>query len=52
MALIAGSPGLVLGGAIGAWRWRTRRILGGSIGAAVGFALCLGAVLVWLMAVK
>ena len=52
MALIAGSPGLVLGAIAGAWRWRARRILGGAIGAAVGFALCLGAVLVWLMAVK
>ncbi|WP_193176429.1 hypothetical protein [Oricola nitratireducens] len=52
MALIAGSPGLVLGGIAGAWRWRTRRVFGALVGAAAGFALCLGAVLIWLMVVK
>jgi hypothetical protein len=52
MALVAGSPGALAGLAVGAWRWRARRVLGALIGAAVGFVLCLGAVLVWMLAIK
>lgn len=52
MALVAGSPGAAIGAIVGAWRWRARRILGALIGAAIGFVLCLGAVLVWILAIK
>jgi hypothetical protein len=52
LALIAGSPGLVIGGLTGAFMWRERRILGLLLGGAVGFAICLGGVLVWILAIK
>ena len=48
MALIAGSPGFVIGAAAGAFLWRERRLAGLILGAAVGFLLCLGAVYFWI----
>ncbi|MEX0956566.1 MAG: hypothetical protein WDZ83_15315 [Rhizobiaceae bacterium] len=52
LALIAGSPGFVIGGLAGALWWRERRIAGLLVGGAVGFAICLGGVLVWILAIK
>jgi hypothetical protein len=52
MAFVAGSPGLVIGGVVGGFWWRERRIPGLLLGAAIGFALCLGGVLVWILAIK
>ncbi|MBO6718756.1 MAG: hypothetical protein JJ913_12430 [Rhizobiaceae bacterium] len=49
LALIGGSPGLVIGAAVGAWRWRRHRIAGLVLGGIACFALCLGGVLVWLL---
>jgi hypothetical protein len=40
-AFIVGSPGIVIGGLIGAFAWRSHRIWGGVIGAILGFALWL-----------
>jgi Na+/proline symporter len=41
MALILGSPGLAVGGLIGALSWRRRRVAGALFGAALGFVLWL-----------
>jgi Na+/proline symporter len=41
IALIFGSPGLLLGGIAGASLWRRRRVGGGLLGAIAGFALWL-----------
>ncbi len=38
IALIFGSPGLLIGGISGALLWRSRRIAGALLGAIVGFA--------------
>jgi hypothetical protein len=40
-ALLVGSPGIVIGGLIGAVAWRNHRIWGAALGAALGFVLCL-----------
>jgi hypothetical protein len=41
IALIFGSPGLLLGGLAGALLWRCRRVAGGFLGAIAGFVLWL-----------
>jgi hypothetical protein len=41
IALILGSPGLAIGGVIGALAWRRHRVWGALIGAPAGFGLCL-----------
>ena len=38
---LVGSPGIVIGGLIGAVAWRSHRIWGGALGAVLGFALSL-----------
>ena len=40
-ALLVGSPGIVIGGLIGAVAWRSHRIWGAVLGAVLGFALAL-----------
>ena len=40
-ALLVGSPGIVIGGLIGAVAWRSHRIWGAALGAILGFALSL-----------
>jgi Na+/proline symporter len=40
-ALIVGSPGIVIGGLIGAIAWRSHRTWGAAIGAILGCALWL-----------
>jgi hypothetical protein len=40
-ALLIGSPGIVIGGLIGAVAWRSHRIGGAMLGAISGFVLCL-----------
>lgn len=52
MALGAGAPGLVLGAVAGAMLKRDRRIVGAALGGVAGFALCLGAVVLWVLVVK
>lgn len=52
MAFIAGSPGLVVGAIAGALAAPTRRLPGISLGALAGFAVCLGAVTLWIVAIK
>jgi hypothetical protein len=52
MALIAGSPGFVIGAIAGAAWWRSHRIAGLLLGGVIGFALCLGGVLVWILWLK
>ena len=41
IALIFGSPGLLLGGLGGALLWRRHRVVGGVLGAGAGFVLWL-----------
>jgi hypothetical protein len=41
IALLLGSPGILLGAIPGALLWRRHRIAGGLLGAVVGFVLCL-----------
>jgi Na+/proline symporter len=41
IALLFGSPGLAIGGILGAVAWRRHRIAGALIGAGVGFAVWL-----------
>jgi Na+/proline symporter len=41
IALLLGSPGLLLGAILGALLWRRRRVVGALLGAVVGFAVCL-----------
>jgi Na+/proline symporter len=40
-ALIVGSPGIVIGGLVGALAWRSHRVWGAVIGAILGLALWL-----------
>jgi Na+/proline symporter len=40
-ALLVGSPGIVIGGLIGAIAWRSHRTWGAVLGAILGFVLCL-----------
>lgn len=40
-ALLVGSPGIVIGGLIGAIAWRSHRTWGALLGAILGFALWL-----------
>jgi Na+/proline symporter len=47
LALIFGSPGLLLGAVIGAVLWRGHRFAGAGIGAVAGFALWLTGLLWW-----
>ena len=47
MALILGSPGLAVGGLIGALAWRHHRIAGALLGAVLGFVLWLAGWLWW-----
>jgi hypothetical protein len=42
IALIFGSPGLLLGGIAGALLWRGHRVGGGVLGGIAGFVLWLG----------
>jgi hypothetical protein len=42
IALIFGSPGLLLGGIAGALLWRGHRVIGGVLGAVAGFVPWLG----------
>jgi len=41
IALVIGSPGLVVGGGLGALAWRRRRIVGAAVGAVLGALLCI-----------
>jgi Na+/proline symporter len=41
IALILGSPGILLGAIPGALLWRRHRLAGALLGAVVGFVLCL-----------
>jgi len=41
IALILGSPGLLLGAIPGALLWRKHRVTGAILGAVVGFVVCL-----------
>ena len=40
--LVFGSPGLLVGAAIGALLWREHRFWGALLGAVIGFGLCIG----------
>ena len=44
LALVASSPGFIIGAGLGALAWKRRRILGAITGAVAGAALSLGAV--------
>jgi Na+/proline symporter len=46
IALLLGSPGLLLGAILGALLSRRRRVVGAVLGAVIGFVLC---VLGWLV---
>jgi hypothetical protein len=41
-ALLIGSPGLLLGGALGAVAWKRHRFYGAMLGAVLGLGACLG----------
>jgi Na+/proline symporter len=47
IALLLGSPGLLLGGIPGALLWRRHRVAGALLGAVVGFVICLSGWLVF-----
>jgi hypothetical protein len=47
IALVACSPGILAGLALGAFTWRAHRMLGAAIGAAAGFALNAIVLSVW-----
>ncbi|MEP4031795.1 hypothetical protein [Roseibium polysiphoniae] len=51
MLLVAASPGLVLGGVIGAY-WFRRRLPGALIGTGAGFVLCAAAWVIYLTVLK
>ncbi|WP_153768102.1 hypothetical protein [Labrenzia sp. CE80] len=51
MLLVAASPGLVLGGVIGAYLF-PRRLPGALIGAGAGFALCAASWVIYLTVLK
>ena len=52
LAIIVGAPGAVVGGLTGAFVQPARRLVGALNGAAVGFAVCLGLVVAWVLFVK
>jgi hypothetical protein len=52
MALWACAPGLALGAVTGAMLKRDRCMIGAALGGAAGFALCRGAVLLWVTVLK
>jgi hypothetical protein len=52
MALGVGAPGLVFGAIAGAMLKRDRPIVGAALGGVAGFALCLGAVMLWVLVLK
>lgn len=52
LALIACSPGLVLGAGLGAWMSPGRRMGGAALGGIAGFALAFGAWWVYLTILK
>jgi hypothetical protein len=41
LALLIGSPGLLIGAGLGAFAWRRRRITGAITGAVIGMLLCI-----------
>jgi Na+/proline symporter len=41
IALLLGSPGFLLGAALGVLLWRKRRVAGALLGAMIGFVVCL-----------
>ncbi|MGA2818502.1 MAG: hypothetical protein ABSE67_19875 [Xanthobacteraceae bacterium] len=49
IGLIIGSPGLLLGAAMGAIIWRSRRLSGALVGALVGLLLWLAGFGLWKM---
>ncbi len=49
LALLFGSPGLVIGAGLGAIAWRRHRIIGAVTGAAIGMLLCLAGVYLKMM---
>jgi putative Mn2+ efflux pump MntP len=49
LALVASTPGFVIGAGLGALAWKRRRIIGAIIGAIVGAPLSLGAVILKLV---
>ena len=48
-ALVAGIPGMLLGGGIGAWFWRSNRAAGALLVGLIGIPLSLGAAFVLLI---
>jgi hypothetical protein len=49
IGLIVGSPGLLLGAAMGTIIWRSRRLSGALVGALVGLMLWLAGFVLWKM---
>jgi hypothetical protein len=49
LMLIFGAPGIPVGAIIGALAWRSHRVWGAALGAAVGFEACLGGVWIWMV---
>ena len=49
LALLIGSPGLIIGAGFGAFAWRRRRIVGAIAGAVIGIAFCIGGVVLKIM---
>jgi Na+/proline symporter len=47
IALVLGSPGILIGGLPGALLWRRHRVAGALLGAVIGFVICLGGWLVF-----
>lgn len=46
-ALIISWPGILVGALCGAVLWKAHRVLGGVLGAIVGFGVCLGGFVAW-----
>ena len=49
LALLIGSPGLIIGAGLGAFAWRRRRLIGAITGAAIGMLLCIAGVVLKIM---
>jgi hypothetical protein len=44
LALLIGSPGLIIGAGLGVFAWRRRRLIGAMAGAIIGMLLCIAGV--------
>jgi ABC-type antimicrobial peptide transport system permease subunit len=49
LALLIGSPGLIIGAGLGVFAWRRRRITGAIMGGVIGMLFCIAGVVLKIM---